>query len=125
MYGISPKDVKWHDKWAKYKAAQINFYWGARAIYNGQGVFDIIQDRQQMVGGSVSERAMFYDWISSTGLKFLKKMLVDNRISSDTDRDVRLETLEGYYIVASPKASNGYLYIGMWEVPDITFPEDF
>jgi hypothetical protein len=109
-WGINPTSVNWYDKWAKFKAEKVTCWWGARAIFHGGAQFELVHDRNGFNGGSDAEQKALENWINSNGFKAVE--------------DARLE-VDGHYIVVSPKGSFGYLYIGIWKVPDVDFPQDF
>ena len=127
-WGIDPKSVKWHDKWAQYKSEHLPCYFGARLIFKGGDNILVVADRLGIVGETAASKKDTDDLITWVGLKGwtqLHDLLKKENLSISDSRDVRVETLDGHYIIASPKASHGYLYVSFWKVPDITFPENF
>jgi len=92
-------------------------WWGARAIYRGIGgsYFELVWDRQDSSGES-GENGDLYElefWLDTKGFPALRKLLREECPASDEDREVRFSS-EGYVIVANPRKSFGYLYIGCW-----------
>jgi len=127
-WGIDPKNVKWHDKWAQHKAEHLPCYLGARLIFKGEDKFEVVTDRLGIFGetsGDVKEGNELYTWLGKIGWSELRNLLKREHLSISDDRDIRVETLDGHYIIASPKASHGYLHVSFWKVPDVSFPENF
>lgn len=79
--------------------------WGARAIFRG-GAVDIVWDRQ---GGSPD--ADLLAWLNARGLPQLRRLVAD--VGGSEDREVRW-TEGPYTVVANPRGSYGYLYLGAW-----------
>jgi hypothetical protein len=122
-FGIKPETPKY-------------MWWGARAIYEsnhdrltgkdfdrqGPYAFALLWDRQQIEGGTDEEKRAFETWINKKGLPALRKLVKAGcksraGFSPDTDREIGTE-LDGYVIVANPRRSFGYLYIGIYPVKD-------
>jgi hypothetical protein len=82
----------------------VDHAWGARAIFRG-GIIDIVWDRQG--GGDDDLRA----WLNARGIPQIRRMVAD--VGYGEDREVRW-TEGAYTIVANPKSSYGYLYLGAW-----------
>lgn len=78
--------------------------WGARAIFRG-GVVDLVWDRQ--AGGDADLR----EWLNARGIPQMRRMVAD--VGGSEDREVRW-TEGAYTIVANPRGSYGYLYLGAW-----------
>jgi hypothetical protein len=53
-------------------------------------------------------------WVSATGLKGLRRVLRKASLQADEDRTVTFSE-GGFTIYANPKASHGYLYLGVSE----------
>jgi len=88
--------------------------WGARAIYKSYPVdVDLLGDRMGMAGGNKVDRRCLADWINKVGLKLLKEQCATRGIRGDSEEVVRIEAGD-FVLVASPRASHGYLYIGVW-----------
>ena len=114
IFGIQPPSPK-------------NIWWGARAIFERNlakrrrtdptFVFSVLGDRQQMEGGTEKERKAFAAWINKKARPLLTKCLAEEGIEPREHRRISI-TLDGFEIVADPKASYGYLYIGIWPVDD-------
>jgi hypothetical protein len=108
-----------------------HIWWGARALYKGnffqgkkldtrQGayVFELLRDRQQMIGGTEKERAKFEKWINKKGLPALRKLVKKLSIMPSEAQEILFE-LDGYLVVANPKKSHGYLFIGIHPIVDV------
>lgn len=128
MFGIQPPTQK-------------TIWYGARAIYERNHddrtarrqpyLIDIVWDRQQMLGGRTDrERNAFASFISKKVMPALKRALKENAISPRDDKEVQVEVGD-YVAVANPRASHGYLYIGVWPKADAppdtpsTYPPDW
>lgn len=90
------------------KARGHEVWWGARAILSN-GYVDVVWDRCQMVGGTDAERSALARWIDKVGMPAIRKLA--KAMTGDQDFEERFEQ-GGYFIVANPKRSHGYLYIG-------------
>ena len=92
---------------------EVPCWWGARAILKNR-VIDILWDRHNMLGTDEKAKKALAKWLnSSKGLKALQKLVVQEYLCNDEEREIRIEdTKAGYYIVANPNRSYGYLYIG-------------
>lgn len=97
-------------------------YWGARALLR-DGAFELLHDRTSVQlqpedeaiiakAGGDSNALMFIGRINDTFLPWLRNEAVrlDGRSS-----EVVTYSKYGYTLMASPKNSYGYLYIGVWE----------
>jgi hypothetical protein len=92
----------------------ITAAWGARALYTWKGgpQIELLWDRQSPYGPE-DQRRTLCKWVNEKGLELLKKELDEKFITSKDDATVTVK--DGpYTIVASPKRSYGYLYIGAW-----------
>lgn len=90
----------------------VDTHWGARAIYNPPSSIDVLWDRQS-IDGPKKDRDALSKWINKTGLPGLKKLIKKEYLASDESREVTFRD-DGYVIVANPRASHGYLYLGAW-----------
>jgi len=93
-----------------------DLYWGARAIFKNPDCLDIVHDRQQFNNYASSFRKPREDlwaWAQEKGVPRLRKELVKQSVST---RDACLVTVldSNYTIIADPRKSAGYLYIGAW-----------
>jgi cytoskeleton bundling-enhancing protein CbeA-like protein len=88
--------------------------WGARAIYQPPNV-DILWDRQGYAG-QAGELKKLQKWLEGHGLPALRKALKKDRLYTNESREVRIVRTK-YTIVANPRASYGYLYLGAWLNP--------
>ncbi len=86
-------------------------WWGARAIYKGGDDIDLLHDRQQMNGGTPEERTALSAWINAVGLPGIKAKLKVQRIGTRDRGPIRFEDA-AYTLVADPRGSCGYLYLG-------------
>ncbi len=105
--------------------------WGARAIYQlnrfqrdyrpkkGPGsrekpeaTVDIVWDRKAAAG---DERALkqLCTWLDKKGLKRLRQLCHKQCLTQDSDDTITI-TDGKFTIVASPRGSYGYLYLGAW-----------
>ncbi len=91
-------------------------YWGARAIYRGDGNFELLWDRQSCEGvAEDKDSKLFLKWINKKALPWLRKEL--NRLCLGTDASDKLLYKSGTYeLHATPGKSFGYLYIGVVEL---------
>lgn len=90
--------------WGIQPPAGIDAAWGARAIFRG-GLVDLVWDRQ--AGGDEDLR----EWLNMRGIPQMRRLVAD--VGSSEDREVRW-TEGAYTIIANPRASYGYLYLGAW-----------
>lgn len=88
-------------------------WWGARAIFKAPDGIDLLWDRQSFKGSKDDGEAM-NKWLNEKGLPGLKKVLKAEGVRGSEFREVCFES-DGYKIVANPRESYGYLYIGAWE----------
>ena len=109
--------------------------WGARAIYkNSAGrdqrtgrkippEIDLLWDRQEFKHDSLDQVAVkackrLQKWINTKGIKRLRRECMARCITGDCAEVV--EIVDGdFMLIASPRASYGYLYIGAWVVPHV------
>jgi hypothetical protein len=112
--------------------------WGARAIYSldlrsvrrrrvdrGRYVttsvmepiatIDLVWDRQGMNGGSPDDQATLLAWLNGTGLAALRERCTVARLAPSSRDEIHVK-IDGFALLASPRASYGYLYIGAWRV---------
>jgi cytoskeleton bundling-enhancing protein CbeA-like protein len=75
---------------------------------------DLLWDRQSMVGGTDKEREQLKNWLNKKGLKKLKKECEKRYLSTSADETVQVRD-GNFMIMANPRASYGYLYIGAWK----------
>jgi hypothetical protein len=110
--------------------------WGARAIYSldarnvpqrhlrrGRYVtehvtkliatVDILWDRQSMNGGSPEDQTTLVDWLNATGLRELRERCTVSQLSPASHDQIQIR-VDGFFLLASPRRSYGYLYIGAW-----------
>lgn len=105
-FGINPKD----------RGEQPLVWWGARAIYRGAGFpVDYVHDRQQTMPydkNSVECKALWF-WLDHYAKLDLATMLKKLVVTPSEERDVVIES-HGFKLIANPRRSYGYLYIGAW-----------
>lgn len=94
----------------KKPTTSVSCWWGARAIMKRQ-VVDILWDRQNMTGSDDAAKKKLADWLNKKGLPALQKLVKKEFLMNDEEREVCIEK-DGYYILANPNRSHGYLYIG-------------
>lgn len=90
--------------------------WGARAIFKRTTHavdVDYVWDRSAMVGGTELEREAFAKWINKEAVPLIREHVKSEDIYPRDSTQVELPW-KGFTIVFSPKASCGYLYIGIW-----------
>ena len=92
-------------------ADQKMAWWGARAIFTNR-VIDLLPDRMN-TEGEEAEIEKLCKWLNKTGLAKLRKLVKSEGIWPEDNRQVRYED-DKYVIVANPRESCGYLYIGAW-----------
>lgn len=93
-----------------------DLYWGGRAIFINPDNVSLVHDRQQFnnyESGCKKIREAMWTWIQEKGLPHLRAELVAQRV---TTRDNRLVTVvdRSHVIIADPRKSGGYLYLGVW-----------
>jgi len=115
--------------------------WGARAIYQlatrpvtvrvkrkGRMVtvsdykttaeIDVPWDRCQWdLAGDEKQAKRIAAWINKSGLEKLRRECLKRCITPECDETVRIDHKVGkvtYHVIASPKASYGYLYLAVW-----------
>lgn len=95
-----------------YKIPQTDLpaWWGARAILRNHCI-DFLRDRQQMLGTDENAKMALALWLDDVGIPALQKIVEEEHIRTDEEREIRFEK-DGYYIEANPRKSFGYLYIG-------------
>lgn len=89
--------------------------WGARAIYNRPGEVDLLWDRQSAQGGTEEQRKELGKWLNEYGISEIKKMTKEEYLEPREDRYVSRQ-LHGWNIIINPRASYGYLLIGVHPV---------
>jgi hypothetical protein len=89
-------------------------YWGGRAIFRNPDNIDILWDRQQFnnVDNKKNCEAL-WTWIQGKGLPRLRKELVAQGVSTRDDALVTVADRHGQ-LIANPRKSHGYLYLGAW-----------
>jgi len=94
--------------------------WSARAIYDGRTV-DVLHDRQD-VCGAPGDRAALVRWLDERALPHLRDLAAGRDLPGTRDQhEVRVRG-DGYVLVADPRRSSGYLYLGAWADPSATEP---
>lgn len=89
-------------------------WFGARTIYEecGPYTFGLVSGRGA-VEGKKAEVKKLTEWLDATGFKLLESKLREEGIRPSDDKQVQVEQ-DGYVLVANPRMSCGYLYIGAW-----------
>lgn len=98
-------------------------YWGARAIYvcanyrikGSKDAIDLLGDRQTWKGDDEQAKADLLRWINKFGLPELRKW-VATKCNGSSSRQLFTYHSGPYYLLASPNASYGYVYIGAFPV---------
>jgi len=86
-------------------------WWGARAIWRGGRSIDIPETHQQTIGGTKAERDALASWVTAKGLALLLDQIELAGLSRSDHRLVMI--CDGSYcIMADPKGSSGFLYMG-------------
>ena len=86
--------------------------WTARAIWSKGQSFDILPDRQTIVGED-EERRELAQWLNTKGIRTLNDGFIENHFDGRTD-DVIAFVDHKFTIIGTPNASHGYAYIGAW-----------
>lgn len=106
--------------------ARATAAWGARAIYSlprsrrrtrgtrvkPEAEIDLLWDRKAAVGDDAKLKKLC-DWLDRKGLKLLRQRCMAEYLTTDSDDTITV-TDGAFTLVASPRASYGYLYIGAW-----------
>jgi len=118
------------------KHGEPKFYWGARGIYTppkfqtvGYGRkakeqqvscnLDIWGERSSTAGFTdekTPEGEAFFNWINKVAIPALRKWC-DTQWIETSSRKVFALRHERWTMMASPNASYGYIYVGVWEYP--------
>jgi hypothetical protein len=107
QWGISPV--------SHLQAAKV--WWGARAIYDERtGDIDLLWNRMGWNGlpEGAEPPPRLVKWLDSKGLPKLRAIMKKSRVGRDENFDTLVETKD-FFLVANPRKSFGYLYIGAWE----------
>lgn len=116
----------------------IAMWWGARVIFKRHwseerarkrpGVLarwpyllDYVGDRMQMTGGTFKQRLRFTDKLDKKILPRLQRECARAGLGPEDSTPVTFD-LDGYHVEANPRASYGYLYVGVWPVARKTAP---
>lgn len=78
---------------------------------------DLPDDRQGWSASHKDIRHELANWFNTVGIDTLKKHLDDAAIEPSGNEIVEFEK-DGYHVMASPRASHGYLYVGCYKVPN-------
>jgi hypothetical protein len=109
-FGINPRD----------RGEQPPVWWGARAIYRGvRFPVDYVHDRQQTTPydkSSIECKALWF-WLDHYAKPALDAELKRLVVTPSEERDIVIES-HGFKLIANPRRSYGYLYIGAW--PTVT-----
>lgn len=90
-------------------------YWGARAIYKGDAVIDLLPDRQSCDGNDELRRGLC-QWLNVRGLDLLREQLRLKHIGTDSAEVIEVQEFQ-FLLRATPNRSYGYLYIGAAVLP--------
>lgn len=87
-------------------------WWKARAVYKGNGVFDIVHDRQKWGGDEETIKELCH-WVLNTAFGYVREGM--RRQCTGVDNDGIFEVEEGNkFFWCSPKSSYGYLFMKAW-----------
>ena len=100
-------------RWGLPAPEGVTHAWGARAIFHGGSSFELLWDRQGFHCPDEKSAKRLSAWLNRKGLAALRKRLKVEGLTTQDDAVVRLE-FDGHVILASPRRSYGYLYIGAW-----------
>jgi hypothetical protein len=100
-------------EWGISPERPVAICWGARAIYGGPGMIDLLFDRQSCKGGTQEQCRQFAAWLNRYGIPAIKKLTQTESLYGGEDRQLSL-CLDDWFIVVNPRASCGYLYIGVY-----------
>lgn len=92
-------------------------WWGARAIYDSRSCdIDLLWDRMAWNGlGEGKEPPKdLAQWIDKKGLPKLRKLVKKHCVDGNEDFNLVVQSDE-FALVANPRKSCGYLYIGAWK----------
>lgn len=96
--------------------------WGARAIYRidratGDGVFEILWDRQSAIGKPDGRKAL-ENWLNTSGMEQLRELVRAEGMPTGDGSMMTYEDADaGYTIRASTLCSYGYLYMVAFPTP--------
>lgn len=135
MFGINPWRPR-HDH--SFEIAPVEpvppLFWGARAIYKSNGYIDIVHDRmacnfhpdiETMIGmkdttddAARNERLSFLQkallsWVDDRGMPAMRRLLLESPLEIHSSAEVKVASY-GFELVANPRRSFGYLYLGAW-----------
>ena len=118
MFGINPATLQ----------ESPPTWWGARAIYSPREGYtiDIPWDRRQTTPyepESIACKALWF-WLDNYGIPALHAEVKKLGLQGSEDRLITIES-HGFKLVATPRSSYGYLYIGAWPTsPDVVMPPE-
>ncbi|MCG8421438.1 MAG: hypothetical protein MJE77_26260 [Proteobacteria bacterium] len=94
--------------------------WGARAIYAyrpGNVRVELVYNRQSGFGDE-HLRGPLQHWLNTQGLQAIQDCCQREELTDDSARTIWLAQ-PPYYLLASPNASCGYLYLSAWMDSDV------
>lgn len=89
--------------------------WGARAIYKPYEI-DLLHDRQSWSGEEAKIKKL-QTWLNKVALPKLRKEVKREYLETNESREIVISDGK-FQLIANPRSSYGYLYIGAWEVPE-------
>jgi hypothetical protein len=95
---------------------------GARAIFQGFDQIDIVWNRQALIGGTEEQRNILANWLVDWGIPLLKKLCKEESLLTSDHRLVSTQ-VHDWCIMANPRKSLGYLYIGVCPVDGVDMPK--
>ena len=100
--------------WGLTPPTNVTYAWGARAIYQN-GTIDLLWDRQSMSGTcSEEERKELAAWLDDKALLYLRSLCRYGNGPDGSSAEVVEVRGDGFTLLASPRKSYGYLYLGAW-----------
>jgi hypothetical protein len=80
---------------------------------------DVLWDRQSITGGSPGDQKTLVDWLNATGLRELRERCTVSQLSPASHDQIQIR-VDGFFLLASPRRSYGYLYIGAWRDAEVS-----
>ena len=119
--GLPDEQHEWRRlDWGLAVPATAKAGWGARAIYAyrpGNVRVELVYNRQSGFGDE-HLRGPLQHWLNTQGLQVIQDRCEREELTDDSARTIWLAQ-HPYYLLASPKASFGYLYLSAWMDGDV------
>ena len=94
--------------------------WGARALYDGL-TLSLLHDRQDAIG-SPDERRAVAAWVAAHAWPILVDLAATRDLPGTREHGQYRLAGDGGVLLAEPRGSCGYLYLGAWLDPDEAQP---